>query len=88
MNRALKVVVLTGLMFVGRQAHSVDSTNQPTMSKRRAVVQMVDCMKKQMSANKSRLYNETVKACKAQINTESDDLPSGALVASDTPAKP
>jgi hypothetical protein len=29
-----------------------------------------------------------MKACKDQVNKESDHLPSGALVASDIPAKP
>jgi hypothetical protein len=87
MNRVV-LIVLTGVIFVGTQARAVDSTSQPTMSKRQMIVQMVGCMRKRMSANKSRSYNEAMKACKDQINKESDDLPSGALVASDTPAKP
>ena len=86
MNRVV-LIVLTGVIFVGTQARAVDSTSQPTMSKRQMIVQMVGCMRKRMSANKSRSYNEAMKACKDQINKESDDLPSGALVASDTPAK-
>jgi hypothetical protein len=88
MNRVVPVLVLIGVIFVGTQAHAVDSTSQSTMSKRQMIVQMVGCMRKRMSANKSRSYNEAMKACKDQINKESDDLPSGALVASDTPAKP
>jgi hypothetical protein len=87
MNRVV-LIVLTGVIFVGTQARAVDSTSQPTMSKRQMIVQMVDCMRKRMSADKSRSYNEAMKACKDQINKESDDLPSGVLVASDTPAKP
>jgi pectin methylesterase-like acyl-CoA thioesterase len=88
MNHVVPVIALTGVIFVGTQAHAVDSTSQSTMNKRQMIVQMVGCMRKRMSANKSSSYNEAMKACKDQINKESDDLPSGALVASDTPAKP
>ncbi len=87
MNRVVPIIAFTSVMFVGAQAHAVDSTSQSTMSKRQIIVQIVDCMKKRMSADKSRSYNEAMKACKDQINRESDDLSSGALVASDTSAK-
>ena len=87
MNRVVPIIALTGVMFAGAQAHAVDSTSQSTTSKRQMIVQIVDCMKKRMSADKSRSYNEAMKVCKDQINKESDDLSSGALVASDTPAK-
>jgi hypothetical protein len=87
MNRVVPIIALTGVMFVGAQAHAVDSASQPTISKRQMIVQIVDCMKKRMSADKSRSYNEAMKACKDRINKESDDLSSGALVASDTSAK-
>lgn len=87
MNRVVPIIALTSVMFVGAQAHAVDSTSQSTMSKRQMIVQIVDCMKKRMSADKSHSYNEAMKACKDQINRESDDLSSGALVASDTSAK-
>jgi hypothetical protein len=87
MKRVLPIIALTGVVFAGAQAQAVDSTSQSTMSKRQMIVQIVDCMKKRMSADKSRSYNEAMKACKDQTNKESDDLSSGALVASDTPAK-
>ncbi|MHB8475725.1 MAG: hypothetical protein ACYDBZ_05495 [Steroidobacteraceae bacterium] len=87
MNRVMPIIALSGVMFAGAQAHAVDSTSQSTLSKRQMIVQMVDCMKKRMSADKSRSYNEAMKTCKDRINKESDDLSSGALVASDTPAK-
>jgi hypothetical protein len=87
MNRVVPIIALTSVMFVGAQAHAVDSTSQSTMSKRQMIVQIVDCMKKRMSADKSHSYNEAMKGCKDQINRESDDLSSGALVASDTSAK-
>ena len=87
MNRVVPIVALTGVMFVGAQAQAVDSTSQSTTSKRQMIVQIVDCMKKRMSADKSRSYNEAMKVCKDRMNKESDDLSSGALVASDTSAK-
>lgn len=86
MNRVVPIIALTGVMFVGAQAHAVDSTSQ-SMSKRQMIGQMIDCMKRRMSADKNRSYNEAMKTCKEQINREGDDLSSGALVASDTSAK-
>jgi hypothetical protein len=40
-----------------------------------------------MSADKSSSYNEAKKSCKDQINNDSGNLPSGALVAFATPVK-
>jgi hypothetical protein len=88
MNRLLTIVAATGVIFAGAQALAADSVRQSTMSKRQVIVQIVGCMKKRMAANKSSSYNEAMKACKDQINKEGDTLASGALVASDTPAKP
>jgi len=88
MKRVVTVIALTGVIFVGAQALAVDSTSPPTMSKRQMIAQVVGCMRKRMSANKNSSYNEAMKACKDQINKQSYNLPSGALVASDTPAKP
>jgi hypothetical protein len=88
MNRVVTVIAVTGVILVGAQAHAVDSTSQSRMSKRQLIVQMVGCMRKRMSADKGTSYNEAMKACKDQMNKENDNVPSGALVASDTPAKP
>jgi hypothetical protein len=88
MNRVLTVIAMTGAVFWGAQALAVDSIRQPTMSKRQMIVQTVGCMKKQMSANKTISYNEAAKACKDQINKQSDISISGTLVASGTPTKP
>ena len=87
MNRVVTMIALSGVVFVGTRALAVDSISQPTMSKRQMVAQIVDCMKKRMSANKNSSYNEAMKACKDQIKKGSDNLPSGALVASEAPAK-
>lgn len=88
MQRVVTAIALTGVICVGTQALAVDSTSQPTMSKRQMIVQMAGCVRKRMSANKNRSYNDAMKACKDQITAQTDNLPSNALVASDTPAKP
>jgi hypothetical protein len=88
MKRLVKVIALTGVIFAGTPALADDSTSPPTMSKRQMIVQMLGCMRKRMSANKNGSYNDAMKACKDQISKQSDNLPSGALVASDPPAKP
>ena len=88
MTRVVTAIALTGVICVGAQALAVDSTSQPTMSKRQMIVQIAGCMRKRMSDNKSSSYSDAMKACKDQMNKQSGTLPSGALVASDTPEKP
>jgi hypothetical protein len=87
MNRIMMVIALSGAIVIGTRALAADSTGQPAMSKRQLLAQVVECMKKRMSANKNSSYNEAMKACKEQINKESDNLSSGALVASDSQTK-
>jgi hypothetical protein len=82
MNRIMMIIALSGAIAIGTRALAADSTSQPAMSKRQLLAQVVECMKKRMSANKNSSYNEAMKACKEQINKESDNLSSGALVAS------
>ncbi len=87
MNHVLTALAMTGLL-IGAQALAVDSTGQPTMSKRQLIAQMVGCMRKQMSANNTISYNEAMKACKDQISKQTDNSASRTLVASDTLTKP
>jgi hypothetical protein len=88
MNRPVAVVVVAGMMFVGTRALGDESASQSRISKRHTVVQVVDCMKKRMSHDQGTSYNEARKTCKDQIAKQSDNTPSGALVASATPLKP
>jgi hypothetical protein len=88
MNRVMTVVALTGMILLGMRAIAGDDSGQSKMSKRQMVAQVVSCMKKRMSADRSTSYYEAMKACKDQVNREKDGLPAGALVASDHPAKP
>jgi hypothetical protein len=87
MNHVFTAIAMTGLL-IGAQALAVDSTGQPTMSKRQLIAQMVGCMRKQMSANNTISYNEAMKACKDQISKQTDNSASRTLVASDTQTKP
>jgi hypothetical protein len=88
MNRMFTVVALTGVIFVGARALAADSANQPTMSKRQLIAQVVGCMKKQMSASNSISYNAAMKVCKEQMSRQSDNSTSRTLVASDGLTKP
>jgi hypothetical protein len=88
MNRLLIAVATAGVIFVDSQTLAFDSVNQSTMSKRQMISQIVGCMKRRMSANKDSSYKEAMKACKAQINNEANNAPSGASVAPDPEAKP
>lgn len=70
MYRVLTVIAMTGLMCVGTQAFAANSRNQVAMRRR----QVVDCMSKRMSLNKSISYNEAAKACKDQMKRQNDHL--------------
>ncbi len=87
MNHVLTVIAMIGLL-IGARALAVDSIAQPAMSKRQLIAQMVGCMRKQMSADHTISYNEAMKMCKDQMNTQSDNSAPRTLVASDAPAKP
>lgn len=88
MSSVTIAIALAGVICVGTQAQAVDFTSAPTMSKRQILVQVVGCMRKRMSVNKNSSYNDAMKACKEQMNKQSDSSSSSALVASATPAKP
>jgi len=87
-NRVAALIALAAAIFVGGQVSADDAATRPSMSKRQTIAQIVGCMRKRMSANQSRSYNDAMKLCKDQINKESEASPSGALVASDAPPKP
>ena len=88
MNRVVTLIAFSSVILLGRQALAVGDAGPSKMSKRQMIAQVVSCMKKRMSADRSTSYNEAMKACKEQVNRENDTLAAGALVASDHPAKP
>jgi hypothetical protein len=88
MNRLQTVIATTGAICVASQALATDSVDQATMSKREMIVQIADCMKRRMAANKDSSYREALKACKKQVVNGSDDLTSDTVVTSGTQAKP
>jgi hypothetical protein len=87
MNRLMTIIALGGVIVVCSRAIGAESTGQPKMSQHRMTVKVAACMRKRMFADKSSSYNEAKEACKDQINNESGNLSSDALVAFAAPAK-
>jgi hypothetical protein len=87
MTRLLMITVGV-LILAGAQAIAVDAVSQSTMKKRQMIVQVSNCMKKLMSANREISYNAASKVCKDQFNNQSSNSVSVALVASASAAKP
>jgi hypothetical protein len=86
MNRLPMMTITIGFLFAAAQSRAADPT-QPGMSKRQQQkAQLTECMKKRMFADQTLSYNAATKTCKSQIAKQSAAA-SGALVASDTPAK-
>lgn len=88
MNRIFLVITMASVMLAGARGLAADSASQPTISKRQLVAQIVGCMRKQMSADNAILYNEAMKACKDQVNRQSDNNSGSRTVASNTLTKP
>jgi len=86
MKRVLLMISIASVIFGGAQAIAVDSAGQPTMSKRQLVVQVVDCMRKQMAVNRVISYNDAAKVCKDRVVNHNNPV-AGPLVASDALAK-
>ena len=84
---ALMMIAMICATFIGASALAVDSPRSPTATKHQTIVTMVNCMKTRMSASKTIWYNEAEKACKDQMDKQRDNSTTGALVASDAPAK-
>jgi hypothetical protein len=84
----LTMIALGVVMLTGAQAIAVDAVSQSTMKRRQLIVQVSNCMKKRMSANREISYNAASKVCKDQVNNQTSNSVSVALVASASPAKP
>ena len=83
-SRMVTVIAVAGLLLLAAQASAADS-GQPVLSRRQMLTQVIDCMKKRMSASRTISYIEAAKACKEQLRQSESP---GPLVAADTPAKP
>jgi hypothetical protein len=77
MNRALIAIGVTSALLMVGQA-CADPGNRPQTPRR----QLMDCMTRRMSADKTLSYNEAVKRCKQQMKTKD------AAVISSNLAKP
>ena len=87
MSRLLMVMSAAGAMLVGAQALADEPIHSKPFRQ-----QIVGCMTKRMSANKSLSYIDAAKACKEQLKSQNDKLASGPLaaapLASVAPLKP
>ena len=88
MTRVLTIVATGVVMLAAAQLITADAMGQSTMGKRQAAVQVITCMKKRMFVDKEISYNAAAKVCKDQVNSRSNKLVAGALVASYSSAKP
>jgi hypothetical protein len=87
MTRVLTMIVMGVLILVAAPAIAVDAIGQSTVSKRQTIVQVANCMRKRMSADRDISYNAAAKVCKNQVNNQSNNSASVTL-ASDSAAKP
>jgi hypothetical protein len=76
MRPVLRVMAVTGLIFVGAQALGADPAGHSRNSKR----QIADCILKRMSASRTLSFNDATKACKEQMKPQEGDLASNAPV--------
>ena len=81
------MISMVVVMAVAAKAVAVDAASQSTGGKRQIIVQVVNCMRKRMSADKVISYNAAAKLCKNQVNVQSNNSASVAAV-SDSAAKP
>ena len=88
MTRALTMITMAAVMLTAALANADDAVRQSTMSKRQMMAQVVNCMKKRMSVDREISYNAASKVCKDQVNNQSNNSVSVALVASASSAKP
>ena len=87
MKRFLMCITIGGAVLAGTRATMADSTDSSKITKRQMIVQVVDCVKKRASSDKTVSYREAIKACKNQVK-EQNAASSDALLASGTPAIP
>ena len=82
------MITMAAVMLTAALAIADDAVRQSTMSKRQMMAQVVNCMKKRMSVDREISYNAASKVCKDQVNNQSNNSVSVALVASASSAKP
>jgi hypothetical protein len=88
MTRLLTTIAMGVVTLAGAPAIAVDAVSQSTLKKRQMIAQVVNCMKKRMSADREISYNAAAKVCKDQVNNRGSNSVSVALVASGSPTKP
>jgi hypothetical protein len=83
----LSFAIAIGAAVLASWAHADEWKGQPLATKRQAVAQVIDCMKKRMSSDRLISYNGAAKLCKDEVTRRFENAPPGPLVAADSPAK-
>jgi hypothetical protein len=83
----LSVIATTCALLAGVSATAADWKMQSISTKRQAVTQVFECMKKRMSSDRLISYNAAAKACKDEVGKRLGIGTSGPLVAADAPGK-
>lgn len=79
-------VFIGGVTCIISLALAADPTQGSFASKRQAVEQMIDCVKRRV-ATRTVSYRDAIRACKDAANKEDEDA-AKSLIASDARAKP
>jgi hypothetical protein len=83
MNR-LPIALIVAASLAGTHAMSADWNHQSYSARRQTAGQIIDCMKKRMSDDRSISYNQAAKVCKRQVLAQREGSSSAPLVAADT----
>ena len=87
MTRLAFSIAIGAAVLASAQACADGWKGQSLSTKRQAVAQVIDCMKKRMSSDRLISYNGAAKLCKDEVSRRFESASPGPLVAADSPAK-
>jgi hypothetical protein len=87
MTRLSFAIVIGAALLASAQTPAGDWKGQSLATKRQAVAQVIDCMKKRMSSDRIISYNGAAKLCKDEVTRRFENASPGPLVAADSPVK-
>jgi hypothetical protein len=86
MKRITLILATASTVAAASPAFASDWKAQPLAVKRQMVTQVISCMKKRMSNDRSMSYNQAAKECRETVEGQLEKSTSGPLVASDAGA--
>jgi hypothetical protein len=78
MRHLLAILGVIGAILFGARSFAVQPAGQAVSAKR----QMIECMSKRMSANRTLTYNAALQACKDKLRAQKAELASNASIES------